>query len=106
MSVGVSAVMRRIAAGVDGPPFHFSFLWELMTATEVRACFLIYGVFCLLLFALSQNDISDTKAQRGLGFTLDTHQICCSQLSAQKLRLRPPHFLKGCGVFFVFCFFF
>lgn len=68
MSVGVSAVRRRIAAGVDGPPFHFSFLWELMTATGVRACFLIYVVFCLLQFAPSQNYIRDTKAQRGLGF--------------------------------------
>lgn len=74
--MGVSAVARRIAAGVDGPPFHFSFLWELMTATEVGACFLIYVMFCLLQFALSQNYIRDTKAQRGLGFV-------CTQFDTQ-----------------------
>lgn len=77
MSVGVSAAMGRIAAGVDGQSFHFSFLWELMTATEVGACFVIYVAF--LQFALSQNDIGDTKAQCGLGF-----------LCAQFHTSRPP----------------
>lgn len=87
MSVGVSAVMSRIAAGVDGQSFHFSFLWELMTAAEVGACFVIYVVFCNLLGAkmtlVTQRPRVDLVSSVH-SFTLHAHQRPCTQHLAQK----------------------